>query len=99
MEAAARVTRERRDKPQESDMKAVVVKRSIILRGRKTSISLEDPFWVELKTIASARALTRAELISTVDQARNEGSNLSSALRCFVLEQYRPRPAAVGATP
>jgi predicted DNA-binding ribbon-helix-helix protein len=78
-----------------------IVKRSIILRGRKTSISLEDQFWAELKAIASARALTRAELISNVDQERGDGSNLSSALRCFVLAQYRPMPApaAVGATP
>jgi predicted DNA-binding ribbon-helix-helix protein len=76
-----------------------VVKRSVIIRGRKTSISLEDQFWAELKTIALARALTRAELICNVDRERNGGSNLSSALRCFVLEQYRPRPEAVAATP
>lgn len=80
-------------------MNAVVAKRSIVLGGRKTSVSLEDRFWAELKTIASVRKLTLSELIGKVDQDRNAGSNLSSVLRCFVLAQYRSMPAVVGATP
>ena len=80
-------------------MKSGIAKRSIVIKGHKTSVSLEDQFWAELKAIASARALTLSELISNIDQDRNEGSNLSSALRCFVLAQYRSMPASARATP
>jgi predicted DNA-binding ribbon-helix-helix protein len=80
-------------------MNSVIAKRSIVLNGHKTSVSLEDQFWAELKAIASARALTLSELVSNIDQGRNEGSNLSSALRCFVLAQYRSVPASVRASP
>jgi predicted DNA-binding ribbon-helix-helix protein len=91
--------RSKRLRWKEPDMNTVVAKRSIALKGHKTSVSLEDQFWAELKAIASARALTLSELVSHVDQDRNGGSNLSSALRCFVLAQYRSVPASVGATP
>ena len=80
-------------------MKSGIAKRSIVINGHKTSISLEDQFWAALKAIASARALTLSALASNIDQDRNEGSNLSSALRCFVLAHYRSMPAPIGATP
>jgi predicted DNA-binding ribbon-helix-helix protein len=62
-----------------------VVKRSIIITGHKTSISLEDAFWNALKDIAVARRSTPSELISCIDSDR-QGGNLSSAVRVFVLD-------------
>ena len=73
-------------------MKSLVVKRSIHLRGRKTSVSLEDEFWNALKKIASDRNVTLSELVGDVDAQRQHG-NLSSALRLFVLEYYRGKAA------
>ena len=69
-------------------MKSPVVKRSIILAGHKTSVSLEDAFWNALKEIARKRLTTLSDLIGTIDSQRQRG-NLSSALRLFVLEFYR----------
>jgi predicted DNA-binding ribbon-helix-helix protein len=69
-------------------MKSPVVKRSIVLAGHKTSVSLEDAFWKGFKEIAARRLMTLSELIGTIDSQRQHG-NLSSALRLFVLEFYR----------
>jgi predicted DNA-binding ribbon-helix-helix protein len=74
-------------------MKSEIPKRSIIVNGRKTSISLEEQFWSELKAIAAERQLTLSKIISMVDHDRGELFNLSSALRCLVLARYYP-PAA-----
>ena len=68
-------------------MELLVVKRSIILRGHKTSISVEEPFWKTLKDIAANRRVTRSQLITDIDAQRTAG-NLSSAVRLFVLNQY-----------
>jgi predicted DNA-binding ribbon-helix-helix protein len=65
-------------------MKSAVVKRSIVIAGHKTSISLEDAFWNALKDIAEARHTTAGNLIASIDLER-DGGNLSSALRLFVL--------------
>ena len=73
-------------------MKSLVVKRSILLAGRKTSVSLEDEFWTALKEIAGDRHVTMSELVSGIDKQRQHG-NLSSALRLFVLEYYRGKAA------
>jgi len=62
-------------------MKSPVVKRSIVIAGHKTSVSLEDAFWQGLKQIA------------TIDTERRQG-NLSSAIRLFVLDYYRASSAA-----
>jgi predicted DNA-binding ribbon-helix-helix protein len=70
-------------------MESLVVKRSIVLAGRKTSVSLEDAFWRGLKEIASARHITLSALIAGIDSERGRG-NLSSAIRLFVLNNYRP---------
>jgi predicted DNA-binding ribbon-helix-helix protein len=67
---------------------SVVVKRSIVLGGHKTSVSLEDAFWTGLKNIAEAQQLTLSELVSMIDSAR-EQSNLSSAVRQYVLHHFR----------
>jgi predicted DNA-binding ribbon-helix-helix protein len=69
-------------------MKSPVVKRSIVIAGHKTSVSLEDAFWKGLKEIAGGRDLTLSELVATIDSDRRHG-NLSSAIRLFVLDHYR----------
>jgi predicted DNA-binding ribbon-helix-helix protein len=71
-------------------MKSTVVKRSIVLAGHKTSISLEDAFWEGLKDIAKARRLTIRDLVGGIDTQREQG-NLSSAIRLFVLGHYQKR--------
>jgi predicted DNA-binding ribbon-helix-helix protein len=69
-------------------MKSLVVKRSVVIAGRKTSISLEDQFWKALKEAAAQRDLTVSGLVGAIDAERQYG-NLSSALRLFVLGLYR----------
>src|ERR1700760_4504480 len=73
-------------------MKSPVVKRSIVIAGHKTSVSLEDAFWKGLKEIAGTRNLTLSDLVATIDGGRHHG-NLSSAIRLFVLEHYRAQAA------
>ena len=74
-------------------MKSTVVKRSVVVAGHKTSVSLEDAFWESLRDIAKARRVTLSELVGGIDTAREHG-NLSSALRLFVLSQYQKRAAS-----
>lgn len=69
-------------------MKSPVVKRSIVIAGHKTSVSLEDAFWKGLKDIAGDRDLTLSDLVASIDTDRQHG-NLSSAIRLFVLDHYR----------
>jgi predicted DNA-binding ribbon-helix-helix protein len=69
-------------------MKSPVVKRSIVIAGHKTSVSLEDAFWKALKEIAGAREITLSDLVASIDTDRRLG-NLSSAIRLFVLDHYR----------
>jgi len=73
-------------------MKSPIVKRSIVLAGHKTSVSLEDAFWRGLKDIASGRRTTLSDLIVSIDLNREQG-NLSSALRLFVLDHYQAHGA------
>ncbi|ARQ10888.1 ribbon-helix-helix domain-containing protein [Rhizobium etli] len=63
----------------------MIRKHSATLHGHRTSFSLEDEFWAELKTIAASRSMSLAALISEIDDHRPPGSNLSSALRLHVL--------------
>ena len=72
-------------------MKSPVVKRSIVIAGHKTSVSLEDAFWKGLREIAVNRELTLSDLVASIDTGRHNG-NLSSAIRLFVLEHYRTQP-------
>jgi predicted DNA-binding ribbon-helix-helix protein len=69
-------------------MKSPVVKRSIVIAGHKTSVSLEDAFWTGLKDIALARHITLSDLVAAIDSERRHG-NLSSAIRLFVLNHYQ----------
>jgi predicted DNA-binding ribbon-helix-helix protein len=75
-------------------VKSPVTKRSIVIAGHRTSVSLEDAFWKALKEIARARHLSVAELIATIDGERQIGNytgNLSSVIRLFVLDYFRGR--------
>jgi predicted DNA-binding ribbon-helix-helix protein len=69
-------------------MKSPVIKRSIVIAGHKTSVSLEDAFWKGLKDIALSRHMTLSDLVATIDTGRPQG-NLSSAIRLFVLDHYQ----------
>ena len=71
-------------------MKSLVVKRSVVIAGHKTSVSLEDAFWQELKRIADMQRTTLSSVVNDIDTRRQQG-NLSSAIRLFVLEQARAR--------
>ena len=75
-------------------MKSSIVKRSVVIGGHKTSVSLEEPFWTALKQIAHAQHMTLSALVTQIDDTR-EQSNLSSAIRLFVLRHFRlvQRPA------
>jgi predicted DNA-binding ribbon-helix-helix protein len=73
-------------------MRSPIVKRSIMISGHKTSVSLEDAFWSDLKNIARAQKATLGELISKIDESRGHG-NLSSAIRLFVLAHFRTEDA------
>jgi predicted DNA-binding ribbon-helix-helix protein len=69
-------------------MKSPVVKRSIIIGGHKTSVSLEDAFWIDLKEIAHSQEATLSKLVAQIDDTRQQG-NLSSAIRLYVLDHVR----------
>jgi predicted DNA-binding ribbon-helix-helix protein len=69
-------------------MQSRILKRSIVIAGHKTSVSLEDAFWNALKEIASGRDHTLSEVVSAIHSGRAQG-NLSSAIRLFVLDHYR----------
>ena len=73
-------------------MKSAVVKRSIVIAGHKTSVSLEDAFWKALKEIAGGRDTSMSDLVAAIDSERRHG-NLSSAIRLFVLDYYRNQQA------
>jgi predicted DNA-binding ribbon-helix-helix protein len=69
-------------------MKSRIFKRSIVIAGHKTSVSLEDAFWGALKEIGGQCHTTLSELVAAIDRERQQG-NLSSAIRLFVLAFYR----------
>ena len=71
-------------------MKSPVIKRSIVIAGHKTSVSLEDAFWKGLKEIALSRGVTLSDLVAAINSERQLG-NLSSAIRLFVLDHYKAR--------
>lgn len=66
-----------------------VVKRSVSIRGHRTSFSIEQPFFDDLLRIAVQREIPLARLVGEVDEARPRETNLSSALRLHVLDWYR----------
>jgi predicted DNA-binding ribbon-helix-helix protein len=72
----------------EDAMKSSVIKRTVMVGGHKTSISLEDEFWRGLKEIAQARGASLAQILAEIDTMRQQ-KNLSSAIRLFVLSHVR----------
>lgn len=70
---------------------SVVRKRSLSIRGHRTSISLEDAFFAELEAAAKRRGMALAALVAEIDANRPAGANLSSALRLFVLDEVKGR--------
>jgi predicted DNA-binding ribbon-helix-helix protein len=76
-------------------MKSSIIKRSVVLKGHKTSVSLEDAFWHDLKLMAAEENGSLSALISSVDDSRQRG-NLSSALRLFVLAHYQAMASRAG---
>lgn len=77
--------------------KSAVTKRSVVIGGHKTSVSLEEPFWTEVRSIASNEQVTVSSLLRRIDRERSN-ANLSSAIRVYVLEHVRDRANGVGAT-
>ncbi|HKQ86774.1 MAG TPA: ribbon-helix-helix domain-containing protein, partial [Candidatus Acidoferrales bacterium] len=72
-----------------------VLKRSVVIAGHKTSVSVEDEFWDSFKEIASEHGMTVAAMIGKIDGGRKH-ANLSSAIRLFVLGVYRDQIASWG---
>ena len=64
-------------------------KRSVVIAGHRTSLSLEQAFWEDLKAIAAQRGLSLARLLAEIDESRH--GNLSSAARLFVLDWLRQK--------
>ena len=73
---------------------AALRKRSVTIAGHRTSLSLEEAFWQALKDQARAEGLSAAALIERVDRERT--TNLSSALRVYLLERARQGPRTNG---
>jgi predicted DNA-binding ribbon-helix-helix protein len=67
-------------------MTARPVKRSLTLRGHRTSVSLEDAFWREFRTIAEQRGVALNALAAEIDAERGTEAGLASAIRVFVLD-------------
>jgi predicted DNA-binding ribbon-helix-helix protein len=70
-------------------MKAVVVKRTVIVAGQKTSVSLEHAFWRGLREIAAWQDMSLSDLIASIDTEGRAEEDLSSAIRLYVLNFYR----------
>ncbi|MBN8962168.1 MAG: ribbon-helix-helix domain-containing protein [Rhizobiales bacterium] len=76
--------------PATGALKYAVVKRSVMVGGHKTSVSLEDAFWDSLKEIAARRGMSLSAQLAGIDTHRDT-NNLSSAIRLFVLDYFRTR--------
>ena len=74
-------------------MESLILRRTINISGRSTSVSLEDAFWRGLKDIAKTHRKTPSDLIESIDAERQQG-NLSSAIRLFVLDHYQKGAAS-----
>lgn len=69
-------------------MKSAIIKRSVVVNGHKTSVSLENEFWEALRVIAESQDVKLSVLVQQIDRGR-ANANLSSAIRVFVFEHYR----------
>lgn len=66
-----------------------ILKRSILICGHGTSISIENEFWDELKAIASSKNTSITKLIEEIDKTRT--GNLSSAIRLYILKELKTK--------
>ena len=78
----------------QENAKSAVTKRSVVIGGHKTSVSLEEPFWSEVRSIANGEQITVSSLLRRIDRERSN-ANLSSAIRVYVLEHVRERANGV----
>lgn len=67
------------------------VKRSLTLRGHRTSVSLEDEFWQGFRDIAEQQDKPINVLAAELDAERDLETGLATAIRLFVLRYYRDR--------
>lgn len=65
------------------------VKRSLTLRGHRTSVSLEQPFWQAFRDIARAQSRPLNALAAEIDAGRDPATGLASAMRVYILDWYR----------
>lgn len=73
-------------------MQDIPKKRSLTLKGHRTSISLEDAFWSALNDIANKQKKSISELVELIDENRGE-AGLSSTIRIYILQYYRNQVA------
>jgi predicted DNA-binding ribbon-helix-helix protein len=73
------------------------LKRSIVIAGHKTSVSLEEPFWTCLREIADTQQATMSTIVTGIEASRSNG-NLSSAIRTYVLNMVRESGTAAPST-
>ena len=73
-------------------MQDIPKKRSLTLKGHRTSISLEDAFWSALNDIANKQTKSISELVEAIDENRGE-AGLSSTIRIYILQYYRKQVA------
>lgn len=76
-------------------MSARPVKRSLTLRGHRTSVSLEDDFWRAFREIAEEKSLAINELAAQIDAERDMETGLATAIRLYVLDHYKRRATQV----
>jgi predicted DNA-binding ribbon-helix-helix protein len=74
-------------------MKSLILKRSLMIAGRATRVSLEEAFWKAFDEIADRRHMTSSELAAEISAGRKVG-NLSSVIRLFVIDCYRNQVSA-----
>ncbi|MGR3502871.1 ribbon-helix-helix domain-containing protein [Pseudaestuariivita sp.] len=77
-------------------MSARPVKRSLTLKGHRTSVSLEDPFWQEFRRIAAAKGKPINALAAEIDAARDLETGLASAIRLYVLAHLKNETSREG---
>lgn len=79
-------------------VKSPILKRSVVIAGHKTSVSLEEPFWRCLREIAHAQQATMSSVVADIEASR-PGGNLSSAIRTYVLRKVREQAMDAPTTP
>ncbi len=68
-------------------MNSAIIKRSVVIGGKKTSVSLEDTFWLGLKEIAVQKQMPLASILDMIADGRDT-ANLSSAVRQYVMQHF-----------